>query len=294
MHFFDKKHIASMGKVYFLLTSVYTMKNNTANKTRLWEIDFLRGIAIICMVIYHFFFDLVFFAGVSIDLYSTGWNIFQKSIATCFIMVAGISLYLKYQKQILLNKVSFFPFFERGFFIFFLGMVITGITFIALGNAYIRFGILHLIGLSIILAYPFLKYPLVGGILGLLILTTGFISLPTVHTFWLLPFGFMYASFVSVDYFPLLPWFGVMLLGIWAGKCIFPQGKRRFIQPLGNKITTLLAKNKSKNIRSKTRSLYILYPVQFIAFLGKNSLLIYMIHQPILLSIIFIFMSLFS
>jgi uncharacterized membrane protein len=67
-----------------------------------------------------------------------------------------------------------------------------------------------------------------------------------------------------VDYYPVLPWFGLALLGIFTGYSLYPQGVRRFSLPDGSAFP----------------------PFQALRFLGRHSLLIYVIHQPILIGLL--------
>jgi uncharacterized membrane protein len=82
---------------------------------------------------------------------------------------------------------------------------------------------------------------------------------------WLIPIGFVPPKFFSIDFFPLFPWFGIVLIGIGLGHYLYPDGKRRFQIPIDDQ------KEIIKNI----------------CFLGRHSLYIYFLHQPILFAIIF-------
>ena len=116
---------------------------------RFWEVDSLRGLAIIGMVVYHFLWDLNFFG------YSVGVSsILQKIVAGTFILLVGVSLTLSYSRKP--KKWDYYV--KRGLMIFAWGVVITVVTKLVLGQSYVRFGILHLIGLSVALGYFFLKF----------------------------------------------------------------------------------------------------------------------------------------
>ncbi|MBU4124390.1 MAG: DUF1624 domain-containing protein, partial [Nanoarchaeota archaeon] len=83
---------------------------------------------------------------------------------------------------------------------------------------------------------------------------------------WLLWLGFYPTNMVTFDYFPLLPWFGIILIGIYFGKLLYKNNKRTFkISDLSNYLN-----------------------IKFVSFLGKNSLLIYLMHQPLLILILFL------
>jgi uncharacterized membrane protein len=141
-------------------------------------------------------------------------------------------------------------------------MVITLVTFILSPRDPIVFGILHSIGLSIILAYPFLRRKFTNLVLGLVFVAIG-ISLRGIGfgVPWFLWLGFQPANYVMRDYRPLLPWFGVVLLGIFVGNLLYEQGRRCFALP----------------------DLSGLSPVRLLALLGRHSLAIYLVHQPVLL-----------
>ena len=236
---------------------------------RFWEIDVFRGIAIIMMVVYHLSYDLYFLAGAPIKINSLSWILFQRTTASLFLLLVGISLTISYSKlkaKILQEKSLFRRNLKRGIKIFLWGMVITLFTLVFLSDGFIVFGILHLIGISIIISYPFLEYKYKNLGLGLIIILIGVylgnFTFDIPYLFWL---GFEPRSFFSFDYFPILPWYGVVLIGIFLGNLIYPQGKREFNMPdVSNNIITRL-----------------------LSFLGKHSLKIYIIHQPIIILILY-------
>ena len=117
----------------------------------------------------------------------------------------------------------------RGLKIFSYGLVITLVTWIFLREGFIIFGILHLIGISIILAYPFLKLRFQNLFLGILLIFFGIcLQRFTVDSYWLIWLGFTPSSLYTIDYFPILPWFGVVLIGLFFGNLLYPSYKRRF------------------------------------------------------------------
>ncbi len=239
------------------------------SSTRLWEIDTFRGIAIVLMVIYHFTWDLNHFGIVRIENFLTGpWQIFARSIATMFIFTMGISLTLSYQrdiKQAGQNRL-FKKYLIRGLKVFGWGMVITVATYFFIGQGFVIFGILHLLGASIILAYPFLGLNRwLNLVTGLGAIAIGYLIDPIrIESPWFIWLGLRQTSRPMVDFYPLLPWFGVALLGLFVGASLYPRGQRRFALPdLGDKL-----------------------PIHALRFLGRHSLLIYLIHQPILIGIL--------
>lgn len=235
---------------------------------RFYEIDTLRGIAIIMMVIYHLSYDLYFLASFPIKINSLQWVIFQRATASLFLLLVGISLTISHSraKQVFSGKELFVRNLKRGIRIFLWGAIITLFTFVFLSNGVIFFGILHLIGVSIIISYPLLghKYRNLG--LGLAVIALGsYLGNFTFNTPYLLWLGFEPEYFFSFDYFPLLPWFGVVLIGIFLGNLAYPNCKRRFdIPDLSNNLITII-----------------------LSFLGKHSLKIYLIHQPIIILLLY-------
>jgi uncharacterized membrane protein len=227
-------------------------------KQRFWEIDTLRGFAIINMIIFNYSFALSYLGILNLNL---GLS-YAMAIASTFIFISGISMTLSYNR----NSKNFHKrFILRGLKIFGWGLIITIITFLAFPEAFVVFGILHFIGVSIILGQFFLKFKKLNLLLGLLILILGFYLQTFRFDFpWLLWLGFFPTNFYTFDYFPILPWFGVTLLGIFFGNRLYKKGRRCF----------------------KIKDLSNFSVVKLLTFLGRKSLLIYLLHQPVLILIL--------
>ncbi|HTX61636.1 MAG TPA: heparan-alpha-glucosaminide N-acetyltransferase [Methanobacterium sp.] len=244
---------------------------------RFWEIDFLRGTAVILMIIFHFLFDLNFFGVFLLNLSSGFLWFFPRIIAGIFILLVGISLYLSYTRTEILGQYPrerdlFIKYLKRGVWIFSLGLTITLATWIFIPTDFIIFGILHFIGLAIILGYPFLKYNktyrYLNLVLGLLIVSVGiYLTQFTFNFNWLLWVGFVPQNLYTVDYFPLLPWLGVVSFGIFTGSVLYRNYTRKFQLP--------------------DLSRYL--PIKIFTFLGRHSLIVYFIHQPILIGLLYFF-----
>jgi|TARA_Y100000310_G_C20682853_1_gene817077 uncharacterized membrane protein len=232
---------------------------------RFWEVDFLRGIAILMMIAFHIAFDLRTFAGFGISLYHGIWNYLAHSSAFIFVLLVGVSLTLSFSRTE--QKAKYLKYFKRGVKIFSWGLLITLMTWIFFRRGFVVFGVLHLIGVSIILAYPFLKLRDENLWIGVAVIGVGILLKKFRFGFsWLVWLGFMPIKFDSVDYFSILPWFGVVLVGIAFGNLLYSGYKRQFSLP-----------DLSKNPIVKVFS-----------FLGRHSLLIYLLHQPILIGIIYL------
>jgi len=232
---------------------------------RFWELDLLRGSALLIMIVFHLGFDLYYFGGHDIDVHTGFWPYLSQGGAAVFIMLVGVSLSLTFSK----SEATGRPFrvfahrnLLRGLVIFVLGMCISLATWLALASGYVVFGVLHLIGISIIISIPFVKLrrwnlPIAAGLiaLGLHVGTMG------NGSYWLLWTGIKPANFTSVDYFPLLPWFGLVVLGIFIGDVLYPMRVRRFHIP---------------EIRN-------FIPLKNVSFIGRHSLAVYLAHQPIII-----------
>ncbi len=235
-------------------------------KTRFWELDAARGVAIVMMVFFHILFDLRFFLNRAPALPAGFWFWFPRATAGLFIFIAGVSLAIAYGKS---GRRDFYrKIVLRGAKIFALGLLVTAATFLFLqNNGTIWFGILHFIGIGLIISSLFVASDV-------LLIGTAFASFAiglaidkiTVNTPYLLWLGLKFPGFYSLDYFPLFPWLGVMLLGVAVGKRLFAAGERTFAKPLGE-----------NNPASK-----------MLSFLGGHSLAIYLLHQPVLVGLVWL------
>lgn len=232
---------------------------------RFWEVDAARGVAVLGMVFFHFMWDLQFFGLSSVNVFSTPWQIFARSIGTTFTFLLGLSLWLiatRLSPQALRRYAI-----RRGVTILGLGLLISLGTWLFVGDAYVRFGILHLLGTMLVLSLPFVRAPLwLTFAMGIAMIVGGAFLTPLRAPFpWLTALGVAQAGVEMVDYYPLLPWGGAALLGVTCGRLVYPDGQRSVALP----------------------ELGALTPVCALRFLGRHSLLIYLLHQPILLGALF-------
>ena len=231
-------------------------------KERFWEIDAIRGLAIIKMIIFNYSFALAY---LGILVFKPGL-MFQGLAASVFIFLVGLSLTISYSRiKHKDSKQIYKKYFSRGLKIFGYGMLISLITFLTFPEAFIIFGVLHFIGISIIFAQFFLDFKEMNLVLGLLFVIFGLYLQSFTFDFpWLLWLGLIPENILTFDYFPIFPWFGITLIGMYFGNLFYENGKRRFrINDLSN------------------NSIII-----FLSFLGRKSLFIYLIHQPILIIIL--------
>ena len=245
-----------------------TVPTDDSLTIRFWEVDLLRGLAVVMMVLFHLAFDLSYFGIYELDMHSWFWIFLARVTAFLFILLVGVSLTLSREKAELQGRTEGLRrrLCKRGIWIFGLGMVVTAATYSLVGQGFIVFGVLHLIGVSIPLAYPFLRLRLANFIPGLLFILLGWrLQDLSAANPWLLWLGLAPEGFYSLDYLPLLPWFGVVLMGTALGDLLYRGYKRRIDLPdLGGALV-----------------------VRPLAFLGRNSLLIYFLHQPALIALLY-------
>lgn len=238
---------------------------------RVHLIDEVRGFAIICMVVYHIFYDLVVIFGVNIPIFYTDF------IGTLVYIFVGLFVFIsgtasEFSKS---NVI-------RGLKCLGLGILMTVFTYFFMRDQLIVFGILHMLGCSMII-YGLLskwirKIPPITLIIimALLFILTysvsdGSIGIPFVFSLklphllydvkFLFPLGFVSNTFFSADYFGLLPWFFCFVAGSGLGRLIRQRKLPKFVYDTHCK------------------------PLSFI---GRNTLVIYVVHQPVVYGILYL------
>jgi uncharacterized membrane protein len=221
---------------------------------RVPAIDTLRGIAILAMIAYHFAFDLRFFGLIAADFENDPfWLGSRAIIVSAFLALVGVSLVLADRAG-----ASFARFARRLAVVALCALAASLASYFIYPKTYIYFGILHCIVVSSLIARPLVRRPglaLAGAIaviaLGLAFSHPGF---DTRATSWI---GFTTVKPPTQDFVPLFPWLGVVLAGVAFGAWL----DRRGWQPLRGLATA----------------------PAWLRFLGRHSLAVYMIHQPILM-----------
>ena len=233
--------------------------------SRYIEIDVLRTLAIAGMVLYHTLYDLVIFYDWDIPLFSTGWTLFARATATLFLLLVGISFAISWRntKARLPLTLAYHKYLRRGLLILAGGILISTVTYAVEPETFVRFGILHLIGVSILLLPFFIVLKEGNALIGIAIISLwGTVRNTTATGPLLLPFGVMPPHFETIDYFPIIPWFGVILLGLSMGYFLY--------------------------VRHAHPAMRVSRVMQWITWPGRNSLLLYLIHQPIILGILYL------
>lgn len=255
-------------------------------RDRAFELDAMRGLAVVGMVFYHFIFDVRYMMG--IDLFSFQDEIYfndmiRPSMTLTFVIVSGISSCFSRNNGKRALKIFLVS------FVFSIAMALASLSLQM--DLYVFFNVLHLLAFGTagyalfqVLEKRFLQYRPLNEIemkahqgrtntviLVLASLVLFFDRLPSLYSgqvqgYWLLPLGILPRDSISMgDYLPILPWLGFYLVGLAIGRIAYPEKKTLFPS-------------------ASERIFRITAPI---SFLGRHSLIIYLLHQPVFLAILF-------
>lgn len=230
---------------------------------RLAAIDLIRGIAVGAMIVYHASWDLSANGLIGADVVNEpGWRAFARLIAGTFLALVGFNLVLATRHGFRLG-----PYLRRLAIIVAAALAVSAATYWFMPDTFVFFGMLHSIAVSSVLALPFLWAPAwlttIAAILCFAapsFLSSAFFAAP--GWLWL---GLSPESVPTVDYVPIFPWFGVVLAGVVAGRLFLDYARA----------STFASWRMSGAAPG------------FVAAAGRWSLPIYLIHQPILIGILF-------
>ncbi len=227
--------------------------------------DVLRGVALLAMAVYHFAFDLEMFGLTNLGGVSEHplWVVFARAIAGNFLALVGVSLYLAHGQGI-----RWGGFLRRLAMIVAAAAAITVLSYFFDPEAMIWFGILHCIALSSVIGLAFLRLPLPVVLIAaaLCFVAPYVLTAPVFKSPTLLWLVLTDEPLPSNDYNPLLPWFGAVLIGIAIARIVLP-----FARAGGN-----WAKWQPDALVTRT-----------LALAGRHSLLVYLVHQPILIGLVY-------
>ena len=247
------------------------------NHSRIEEIDILRGVAFLGMVLHHVLFFLQWKHVIPYG--SVDWllSILGPVVRITFIGLVGVSswlwflkytqgfsdqpLYLRLRSNNIMRAAL-----RRSLHVGTAAVVVSLFSAIFVPRYMINFGVLHLIAVSVILIVPFLAMPRLSTLVGLLLLVLG----SNMHRFLFIPSElswFIQASMVrpTLDYFPILPWFGFVLLGLGLAHVLY-----------GDKPTSLVSLRKDTPIPG--------FPL--LGWIGRNALVLYVIQLPLIVLVI--------
>ena len=227
---------------------------------RLDIVDIVRGIAIAGVVLFHLVWDLAYLGVVPAGIASHPlWLLFGRVLAGTFMGLVGVSLVLASA-----NGFRRCAFLRRLAVLVAAALAITLVTRVAFPATFVYYGILHAIAVASLVGALALLLPTAAiAALGLAAYALGFAwTSPAFDPRWLAWTGFAAAPPPSNDFVPVFPWIGLTLLGIAGTHLALARGWERRSRPLDGCVTRSLA------------------------WLGRHSLLIYLVHQPVLLGVL--------
>ena len=239
-----------------------------APSRRVSVIDIARGVALVAMAIYHFAWDLEFFGYADPGMTAYGnWKLFARCIASSFLFLVGVSLVLAHAKGI-----RWPGYFRRLAMVSAAALAITVATWFAMPGTFIFFGILHQIALASVLGLAFLRLPAVLTLViaALVIAAPNYLRSDAFNHPALLWIGLSTFNPRSNDFVPLFPWFGAVLTGIGVAGLALKAG-------LFERLARLQPGAWSRPL----------------SFFGRHSLAFYLIHQPVMISLVWAFAQIF-
>jgi uncharacterized membrane protein len=230
---------------------------------RLVALDLARSGALLAMAVFHFTFDLELFGFAAPGTTMLpGWRWLAYLTAGSFLFLVGVGLVLGHGRGIRWRGFGW-----RLLKIVAAAVVITAVTWVAIPDAFIFFGILHAIAAASLLGLAFLRLP-VPVLLGL---GVAVIWLPQAVRFdalnapWFWWTGLQSIGIRSVDYVPVFPWFGPVLFGIACARLMTRAG-----------LWKRLARWQAGPL------------ARALAWSGRHSLAVYLLHQPVLISLVWL------
>lgn len=216
---------------------------------RLMEIDALRGIAIVGMVLFHAAFDWMILGMWDFEPYGWPLIVAVRAVQFLFLGLAGVS--------VALSGRGFTGQLKRGGMIFACGLLVSFATWLLFPGEFVKFGVLHFIGVAVPLVTLLKGRRALALALAVASFFVGewFLTM-TVESDWLFWLGLKSGGFSSLDYFPIFPWIAVVLVGLVVGETVY-------------------------GARQPTR-LAALAKVPGLTAMGRHSLAIYLLHQPVL------------
>lgn len=235
-------------------------------QTRYPEIDMARGVALLGMAVYH----EVQIATVIVTgqfWQATGLpRMFGWVVALTFLFVFGMSAHIKYQR-LRQKKLSFLQiyhqFFKRAVVLALSAGLVSLVSWAFLPDHWIRMGVLHFFALATLLMPLALgsrrKLLLAGALVFGLWLSLRVVDLSAVTSYWLLPLGVYPSTYATLDHWPLIPFLLVSIAG-----ALFASW---YVLNRSEWISRTIAANR------------VTAPIVWI---GRHSLLVYLLHAPLL------------
>jgi uncharacterized membrane protein len=222
---------------------------------RFFELDLLRGGAVILMVLFHIGYDLAHFGYASyVTTRDIEWITFRGIVLSLFLLAVGMSAYLAYSDGIKYSKLI-----KTLAKLILISVLISVGSYLAFPQNWIYFGVIHFIAVALVVSLVFVRFSKLSLVAGVMIIGSylmGYSPFDPIFTYSVVHWGI---PSYTVDVVSFTPWFGVVLIGI------FVMDKKIFGLKIQQKKTT-----------------------RSVAFLGRHSLAIYLLHQPVLFGLFYI------
>lgn len=255
-----------------------TARLTTAHSPRWAVVDLLRGIAIVAVVGFHFTWDLGDLGFISWRI-SAHWSgkVIAHVIAGAFLFLVGVSLVLAHRRGIRWRS-----FCRREVQLVALALVITAVSAVYQPDEVVTFGILHAIALVSLVALPLVRAPhWAPWLLAVVALALPWLVHLPGRSSWISWTGLADGSRATLDWQPVVPWLALTFVGI---------GVMRWLLDAGEEVTTV-ARGSSVSGRSGEEVATVARlrawrpatgPVRWLGVLGRHTLAIYVVHQPLL------------
>lgn len=236
---------------------------------RFYEIDFWKGLAVIAMVIFHYFYIGTEFNVLNYNTNEGILYLLSKFAHLTFIFMVGVNLFVKRQQYKTEEEYRESQY-KRVLFIISLAIFISFSTYLIIPDNWVKFGILHFIACSILILIPFVDKPNISLIFGLIVAFIYQLNemklLDNLHEYIPEELAFILGlynyKFNAMDHFSLLKYLPIMSLGIFVGNQIYKKDNRKLKE--FNKIDKYISGD------------------NLIVKIGQHSLSIYVIHLIIL------------
>lgn len=237
---------------------------------RLWEVNAVRTLAIVMMVVYHGAYDVSQLApSVPVNPFDPAWRALQIVCGSTFLFVVGVSLAISNGRGRARGKRGFALYrrhLRRALQVAAAAALVSLATWLTLGDQWIRFGVLDCIAVGMLIGPLLLPLRWWNVPLGAAVIVVGFVleTRPASDAPGLFAVGVRQTGPVPADWYPVAPWLGMMMIGLAAGLALYPGGQRGLW---------------ARHLREPGFSRVLGAP-------GRHSLPIYLVHQPLLIPLV--------